>query len=266
MKERLLMFFLCAAAGGLAGCAKPVEIVAHRGSSYLAPENTLSAVKLAWRQQVDVEVDVHLTRDNRIVVIHDASTKHITGVDMKVSETNFDELSKLDYGRFKGEQFTGEPLPLLSEVLKTVPWGRRLFIEIKCGPEILPFLREVIEDSGKKSQVVVIGFSLDTVAAGKEILDVPTYWLRSTRKTQDTDEWIEHDEALVRFAAERGLDGLDVHYAGVTQRFVQAVEAAGQKLYVWTVDDPAEAQRLVGLGVSGITTNRPQWLRKQLKQ
>jgi glycerophosphoryl diester phosphodiesterase len=64
----------------------------------------------------------------------------------------------------------------------------------------------------------------------------------------------------------RSPDGLDVHYAGVTEEFVRAVKAGGQKLYVWTVDDPEEARRLVKLGVNGITTNRPDWLREQLKK
>jgi glycerophosphoryl diester phosphodiesterase len=69
----------------------------------------------------------------------------------------------------------------------------------------------------------------------------------------------------VQTAKDKGLDGLDVDYAGVNEEFVRAVKAAGQKLYVWTVDDPEEAKRLVKLGVDGITTNRPDWLREQLK-
>ncbi|MEN6574776.1 MAG: glycerophosphodiester phosphodiesterase family protein, partial [Phycisphaerales bacterium] len=73
------------------------------------------------------------------------------------------------------------------------------------------------------------------------------------------------DPSLAQTAKDHGLDGLDVHYAGVTEEFVRAVRAAGLGLYVWTVDDPDEAARLVALGVDGITTNRPQWLREQLK-
>ena len=89
--------------------------------------------------------------------------------------------------------------------------------------------------------------------------------LAKTEKVKETEEWIPHDPMLVQTATDRGLDGLDVHYAGVTREFVDAATAAGQKLYVWTVDDPDEANRLVGLGVSGITTNRPEWLRRNIK-
>ena len=99
----------------------------------------------------------------------------------------------------------------------------------------------------------------------KELIDVPTYWLKGTRKTEETEQWIPHDPQLVQTVKNKGLDGLDVHYAGVNKEFADAVKASGQKLYVWTVDDPQEAIRLIKLGVAGITTNRPAWLREQLK-
>jgi len=99
----------------------------------------------------------------------------------------------------------------------------------------------------------------------KELIDVPTYWLKGTEKIKETEQWIPHDPQLVQTAKNRGLDGLDVHYAGVNKEFTDAVKASGQKLYVWTVDDPEEAIRLIKLGVAGITTNRPGWLREQLE-
>ena len=76
--------------------------------------------------------------------------------------------------------------------------------------------------------------------------------------------WIPHDLKLVHQAKSAGFDGLDVHYAGVNKAFTDAVKVAGLKLYVWTVDDEQEASRLKELGVDGITTNRPGWLREQL--
>jgi glycerophosphoryl diester phosphodiesterase len=96
------------------------------------------------------------------------------------------------------------------------------------------------------------------------LIAVPTYWLKGTDKDKQTKQWIPHDPKLVQRAQANGLDGLDVDYAGVTEEFAHAVHASGLKLYVWTVDDPQEAKRLVKLGVDGITTNRPNWLREQL--
>lgn len=265
MKRLVMCGLFCSFIVGMSGCTKSVEIIAHRGASYLAPENTMVSVMLGWEKEADVEIDVHLSKDNRIVVIHDASTKHITGTDLKVRETTSEELRKLDYGSFKGEKFAGEPMPFLDDVLETIPPGRKLYVEIKCGKEILPFLKQLIVESGKMSQIVIIGFDLETVVSSRGLLDVPTYWLKGTARVKETKEWIPHSPELVQTVKDRGLDGLDVHYAGVNKEFVDAVKASGQKLYVWTVDDPAEAKRLVELGVSGIATNRPGWLREQLK-
>lgn len=255
----------CLFVGGVSGCGRSVEIIGHRGASYLAPENTMASVRLGWEKRADVEVDVYLSKDGRIVVIHDATTKRTGDADLKVSETDWRELHAVDVGSFKAPQFAGERIPLLADVIAAIPPKRRLYVEIKCGPEILPSLRALIVESGKMSQIVIIGFDLETVTASKKMIDVPTYWLRGTEKDKQTEQWIPHDPKLAQTAKDRGLDGLDVHFAGVTADLVHATTACGQKLYVWTVDDPDEAARLVTLGVDGITTNRPEWLRDQLK-
>lgn len=266
MKRTIVYAMFCLFAVTTLGCAKSVEIIAHRGASHLAPENTMASVMLGWEKGADVEVDIYLSADNRIVVIHDSTTKRTGGTELKVKEATSRELRKLDVGRFKAEEFTGEQIPFLAEVIETIPPGRKLYVEIKSGKEILPFLKELIVDSGKMSQIVIIGFDLDTVTMSRKLIDVPTYWLKGTAKDKETKEWIPHDLQMIRVAEDNGLDGVDVHYAGVTNEFADAARSAGQKLYVWTVDDPAEAARLVKLGVAGITTNRPGWLREQLKK
>lgn len=265
MTRFIVPVLFCLIIVSISGCTKPVEIIAHRGASYLAPENTLASVMLGWEKDADVEVDVYLTKDNRIVVIHDNTTKRTAGTNVKVAETTSDELRKLDVGSFKSEEYAGEQIPFLADIVETIPRGRKLYVEIKCGQEILPHLRELLAKSGKMSRIVIIGFDLETVTLSKELIDVPTYWLKGTGKTRETEQWIPHDPQLVQTAKNKALDGLDVHYAGVDKEFVDAVKASGQKLYVWTVDDPEEAIRLIKLGVDGITTNRPGWLREQLK-
>ena len=265
MKHFIVIGLCCLLVVGVSGCSKPVEIIAHRGASHLAPENTMASVMLGWEKGADVEVDVYLSSDQQIVVIHDKSTKRTAGVDVNVAETSSEELRRLDVGSFKAEEFAGEQIPFLADVVDTIPAGRKLYVEIKCGPEILPELQRLVLDSGKMSRIVIIGFDLETVTKSKELIDVPTYWLKGTAKNKDTEQWIPHDPKLARMARSKGLDGLDVHYAGVTKEFARAVKDSGQRLYVWTVDDPEEAARLVRLGVDGITTNRPGWLREQLR-
>ncbi len=255
----------------LAGCMNsanntPVQIIAHRGASHLAPENTRAAAILAWKQNADaVEVDVHLSKDRRIMVIHDDNTKRTAGVDMKVAQTTAPELRKLDVGSFKNKTYAGEKIPFLEEIIATVPQGKKLFVEIKCGPEIIDLLKRTIEKSGKKKQIIIISFSLDVVSQAKKSMpDIPAYWIIGAEKDAQTQKILPHDPQNILLAQKHGLDGLDVHYGGVTEAFMQAVKKQGQDLYAWTVDDPVEAARLRTLGVKGITTNRPGWLREQL--
>ena len=264
MRRPISKALFCTFIISISGCTNSVEIIAHRGASYLAPENTMASVMLAWEKGADAEVDVYLSKDNQIVVIHDSTTKRTGKIDLVVKESNYQQLRKLDVGTFKSEKYVGEPIPLLSDILKTIPPGRKLYVEIKCGKEVLPILEKLITESKKKSQIVIIGFDLETVTLSKKLIDVPTYWLKGTEKDKQTEQWIPHSPQLVKTIEDNGLDGLDVHYAGVTKDFTNAVKASGQKLYVWTVDDPQEAIRLVNLGVAGITTNRPEWLREQL--
>jgi glycerophosphoryl diester phosphodiesterase len=226
----------------------------------------MASVMLGWEKGADVEVDVHLSKDNRIVVIHDSSTKRTGEIDLEVKEATSQELRELDVGRFKSEEYSGEQIPFLADIIETIPPGRKLYVEIKCEKEVLPILHKLIIQSGKMSQIVIIGFDLETVAMSRELIDVPTYWLKGTEKEKETEEWIPHDPQLVQVAKNKGLDGLDVHYAGLTKEFAGAVKASGLKLYIWTVDEPDEAIRLVKLGVDGITTNRPAWLREQLSR
>jgi len=243
-----------------------VEIIAHRGASAAAPENTVAAEQLAWTMDSDcVEVDVHLTLDDRVVVIHDGTTKRTAGVNLEVRQATAEALRALDVGSFKGEKYRGEKIPFLEEIVEAVPPGKNLYIEIKCGPEVLPWVREIIDRSGKRSQMVIIGFNLETMAQSKKLMpDRPTYWLRGTVKDKETGRMVPHDPEWIHLAKERRLDGLNVHFGGVTQDFCEAVRASGLGMYVWTVDDPAEAKRLHGLDVDGITTNKPDLLRREL--
>jgi glycerophosphoryl diester phosphodiesterase len=242
-----------------------VEIVAHRGASFDAPENTVAAIELAWKQKADAsEFDVYLTKDGKIVVIHDADTKRTAGAAMKVSASTLAELRKLDAGKWKGAKFAGEKLPTLEEMLATVPEGKRVFIEVKCGPEIVPELDRVLKAAKlKPEQTAVISFNAGVIAATKKARpDLKAYWivgLGGKGKPKTAEE-------LIAKAKEIKADGLDLSAtpAVLDKAFGDKVKAAGLKLYVWTVDDPALAKKMLAAGVESITTNKPGWLREQL--
>src|SRR4051812_6064313 len=118
--------------------AKPPEFVAHRGESHDAPENTLASYKLAWERGDDAaETDIHLTKDGKLIVSHDPDTGRLSAGKTKlvIKEHTADDLRKLDMGSFKGPSFADQKLPLLDELLAIIPPGKRLFIEVKIGPE-----------------------------------------------------------------------------------------------------------------------------------
>jgi glycerophosphoryl diester phosphodiesterase len=246
----------------------PVEIIAHRGASHDAPENTLAAVNLAWEQGADaVEIDVQASSDHRIVVIHDPTTKKTAGVNRKVCEQTFASLCQLDAGLWKSPKFRGERIPPLADVLRTVPSGKRLFIEIKCGENGLPDLMDTIRQSHCiASQIVLIGFCIDTMARAKTMRSgFEVGWVVKSRRNWKTGRWTPTITNLIEEAKARRLDALDLGAKRpLTRAHVDEIKAAGLKVYIWTVDSPSKAKHLISAGVNGITTNRPGWLREQL--
>ena len=110
IRWKLLLALLLASGAGV--LAADVEIIAHRGASYDAPENTLESVRLGWEQKADaVEVDVFLSKDGEVVLHHDATTKKIAGVDRKLADQTFAELRQLDVGVWKGPRWKGGAHP-----------------------------------------------------------------------------------------------------------------------------------------------------------
>lgn len=234
-------------------------IIAHRGASYDAPENTLASVNLAWEKDADaVEIDVHLSKDNRIMVIHDEDTKRTAGRKLVIRESLSNDLRNLEVGSYKDPKYTGERIPFLEEVIRTVPGGKMLFIEVKSDTSILPFLAKEIQSSYKKDQLNIISFDFEVVAGIKQLLPgIPAYWLHSSVTGGYKTRFIEE-------ARKANLDGLNFHYEGITEAYVAAVHEAGMKIFSWTVDDPEKTRRLIRIGIDGITTNRPAWLKEQL--
>ena len=233
-----------------------VEIIAHRGASWLAPENTVASAKLAWEKGADaVECDIWLTKDNRIICSHDGNTKRTTGQDFNVSETTSKVLRKLDAGSFKDEKYKGEKLPFLEELIKTMPQGKELVVEIKCKSEILPWLQKVINKYEKTGKFVFICFDFQTITDTKKTFPGnKCYWLCSNGELLDK---------TFESVPGAGLEGVSLNYSLINGDVMKKAESLRLEVYSWTVDDPAEARRLIALGVKGITTNRPGWLEEQ---
>ena len=246
------------------------EIVAHRGASHDAPENTMSAVMLAWEKEADLtEVDVHLTKDNEIVVIHDKDTKRTAGVKLKVKKSTLAELRTLDVGSWKDQKYAGERISTLAEILPTIPEGKRLVVEIKCEGPIVEKLEEVLKASRvDRQQVVVVSFDYEIVKRFKaRNKDMVVMWLKKIKKGFLTGIYRPSAESIIEKALAAGLDGVDVKSIGsVNASFVRKVRQAGLQLYVYTVDDVDHAKELIRLGIDGLTTNRPALMREVRSQ
>ena len=253
---------ICVAAVSLLALAagtqvsKP-EIIAHRGASFDAPENTIAAFQLAWKQDADgIEGDFYLTSDGHVVCSHDPTTKRCGDRTLEIAKSTFDDLRQIDVGAKKGDAWKDARIPTIEEVLATVPQGKKIYIEVK-DIRVVPALKQAVARSSlRPEQIVVISFDRKAVAATKETLGkMKAYWLVNR---------IPSAEETLAALKEIRADGISCKANdGIDAELVKKVHDAGFEFHVWTVDDPAKAKRLLACGVNSITTNRPGWLREQ---
>lgn len=248
---------------------KNPAIVAHRGASHDAPENTMAAFRLAWQQGADaIEGDFHLTADGKIVCMHDKDLKRTASIDRPVAEMTLAEIRQAEAGAWKDPKFTGEKIPTLAEVLTIVPEGKLFLIEIKCGPEIMPEFHRVIASSGVPlSRLRVISFNADVISAVKQQMPgMKAFWLTSYKKDEQTGQHSPTHDQVLATLHRTGADGLDTraNLEVLTPAFIQKLRSANLEFHCWTVDDPALARQMTALGVDSITTNRPAFLREEL--
>jgi glycerophosphoryl diester phosphodiesterase len=245
-------------------------IIGHRGASYDAPENTISSYKLAIEQGADgFEGDYWLCEGGHILDLHDNDTKRVAGQKLIVTKAPFEKLRALDIGTWKDPKWHKERIPTLDEVLRIVPPGKKVFLELKSSAELAAPMAAVIEKSHvSPNQIVLISFHADAIAAcKKEMPHIKALWLCGMKKKKDgtpppTAE--EVAKTLDRIHA----DGLDAEAAPdyFNAAYIKHLRDLGcREFSVWTVDDPKVAQLYAKLGAWSITTNRPGWLREQLQ-
>lgn len=248
--------------------AQAVEIIAHRGFSARAPENTLGAFELAWKSGSDAcELDVYLTADGKTAVIHDKDTKRTAGVKRDVAAATQAELTTLDVGSWKGREWAKEKIPTLELALATMPSGsQRFFIEVKCGAEIVPELKRILEPmKDRAAQLAIIAFNRGAAAESKKAMPWIKVYRLASGKTKDKKP-TDLTKLIADTKADQ-LDGLDLGMADFPwdEAMVKQIRDAGFGLYVWTVNKPVDVQRFARLGVDGITTDDPVMAREALR-
>jgi glycerophosphoryl diester phosphodiesterase len=238
--------------------------LAHRGASAYAPQNTLAAFQLAEEMGADgIELDVHLTADGTLVVIHDFTVDDTTDGSGRVEDMNLAELKRLDAGAWFDARFAGQQVPTLDEVVDAVGDEMLLNIELKTAAWHDQKLERAVVDfvhaRGIGERVILSSFNplamwrirrLDPALATGIIyspglpLPLRRAWLRP----------------MVHPAA------LHPHHSQVDARYVAWAHARGYRVHTWTVDDAAEMRRLIELEVDAIITNRPDVLRDVMRE
>jgi glycerophosphoryl diester phosphodiesterase len=236
------------------------RIVAHRGASFEAPENTLAAFKRAWALGVEaVELDVHLTADGEVVVIHDPTTLRTAGVDRRVAEQTLAELKALDVGAWKHIKYKGERIPTLAQALATIPARRTMFVEIKSGIETAPAIAGVIRSAQPTSVSIALqGFDPEALGAlAAQVPEAPAYW--TVDPPRDAKDHVQpYPLTVIAETKQHGFAGLALDYRGVTAELVAAAASADLSLDVWTLNETALLAEWAGKDVRWIETDRPE--------
>jgi len=237
------------------------SVVAHRGGSMLAPENTLVAFRNALAIGVDrIELDVHLTRDNVVIVMHDDRINRTTNGKGKIRDLTYEELAGYVAGCGFSEKYIGEKIPSLDEALQLIGGQCTLLIEIKNPGNIYDGLEKQVADLickfDARSWCVVQSFEYETLQRLHKIdarivtgllIDNPSY------------KKLQLDKKDISFLSEINISR---RFAGPEN--IARIHSLNKKVFVWTVNKPVHMQQLIKIGVDGIITDDPVSLKKIL--
>lgn len=233
-------------------------VIAHRGASAEAPENTIAAFELAIDQGADgIELDVHLSADEHPVVIHDFTLERTTEGAGPVSAHRVRELKRLDAGGWWDRRFQGQRIQTLQEVLERFRDRARFWVELKGGSRLYPGIEDrvvsMLEIYDVVDRTLVQSFDHDAITR-----------IRSLSREIRVGVLVAK-APLEAALLEPGVASAICPAADlVTDSLVADIRRAGLECYVWTVHEPALMDRLVDWNVNGIITDRPGVLRARL--
>lgn len=239
-----------------AGSVRPL-VAAHRGGALLWPENSLTAFRGALALGVDLlELDVHLTRDGEVVVMHDPMLERTTTGRGAVRDHAWAGLTRIAL-----QGTAGEPIPRLREVLELVrPSTVRLLVEIKVGvngtryPGIEEKVLALLRETGLGERATVMAFEPDTLERLRALS--PTVRLTGLLNRRGAEQVGGVAKAVEWLAALKAND-LGLERTLLSAEAIAAARAAGLTIGVWTVNDPDELRQVLAAGVDYVTTDRP---------
>lgn len=222
-------------------------VIAHRGSSLVAPENTMAAIQKAVDDGADwVEIDVQETADGKVVVFHDSDFKRVGGDSLEIWNARSNDLSGIDIGSWFGPEFSKETTPSLRETLEACRDKSGVLIELKYyghDKNLEQRVIDIVEQAGMVDQVMVMSLSYPAVQKVRK--------LRPTWKI-----------GLLSTVALGDITKLDVDFLGLnsraaTKRLIERAHKNEMEVYVWTVNDPIEISTMISRGADGLITDAP---------
>jgi glycerophosphoryl diester phosphodiesterase len=242
----------------------PLQRIAHRGASGqgLAPENTLASFEKAIELGVDaVEIDVHLTADNRVVVIHDKAVDRTTDGSGPVDTMTLDEIRELSAGNWYDKQFACERIPTLEETLDLIGWRALLLIEAKTE-EAADKAVSIIRAQRAQSRVVMQSFLGPAVRTINRLDSrIPTAFLMTGGEAV-----LRRKTGVVKRVLKLGANALALKYTAATPDLVNMFLSRAMGIWVWTVDEEEDMRVMIEMGVGGIITNYPDRLNKVISE
>jgi glycerophosphoryl diester phosphodiesterase len=235
---------------------RPAVVIAHRGASSDAPENTLAAVRIAIDAKADwVEIDVQENADGTVVVFHDKDFKRLAGDPRKIWDIGDKDLAKIDIGSWRSPDFSAERTPTLDQALALCKGRAGVIIELKYYGKNIRLeegVIEAVERAGMSDQVMVMSLDLRGIRRIKE--------LRPKWKT-----------GLLTSVALGNVTRIDVDFLGLnarttSRRMILDAGKRGVRVYAWTVNDPVDMAALLGRGVDGLITDDPTLAREVIQE
>jgi glycerophosphoryl diester phosphodiesterase len=224
-----------------------VQVTAHRGHARAAPENTLSAMRKAIESGADyAEMDVQLTADGKVVLLHDRDFKRVAGVSRRLDELSYDEVRRLDVGSWFDPAFSGERVPTLAEVIELCRGKIRLNIELKFfGPDrrLVQEVVDIIREQNFESDCLVTSLNYDALLEIKQHSHRPRTGLIVAHALGDISR-LE-------------VDVLSVRADFLSDQVLRSAHGDGKEVHVWTVNDARQMLRLMKRGVDNIITSDP---------
>jgi glycerophosphoryl diester phosphodiesterase len=243
-------------------------IIAHRGSSYHSPENTIAAFRAAIEAGADgIEFDVRLAKNDTPVVFHDRTLKRVAGSNAEVAELDAAELASVSIGGWfnrmnpakADDLFGGEGVPTLGDTLAYLkPFEGRIYVELKCkeadARRTAECVAAEIARRAPAANLVVKSFKLGAISRVRQLLPGVRTAALFAPKIRNV---LRKQKYLVDIASDLGTEEISLHYSLATRKLVAKALERGMQVAVWTADNPRWVKRARELGIGSIITNDP---------